>query len=195
MAKIDLKIEAKYVLLNLSRLVFWKCVDWSINALSKLVSDFPGIQLIIVGDGSERKRLEQLTNKLSLKQYVRFEGAVEHNKVSRYLATTDVFLSSYDLSNVGNPLLEAMMAGKCIVTLNNGDTGRFIQNGYNGVLLEYKDLPKLPQVIKELLEDEERRNYLGVNARKFAEEHFWSWEERIKAEIKEVTSLVERNES
>ena len=37
-----------------------------------------------------------------------------------------------------------------------------------GVLLEYKDLPKLPQVIKELLEDEEHRNYLGDNARKFA---------------------------
>jgi len=36
---------------------------------------------------------------------------------------------------------------------------------------------------------------LGANARKFVEEHFWSWEERIEAEIKEVTSLVERNES
>jgi hypothetical protein len=43
--------------------------------------------------------------------------------------------------------------------------------------------------------DEKRRNYLGTNARKFAEEHFWSWEERIEAEIKEVTSLTERIKS
>jgi len=43
---------------------------------------------------------------------------------------------------MGNPLLKTMTDGKCIVTLNNGDTGRFIQNGYNGVLLEYKDLPR-----------------------------------------------------
>lgn len=194
-AKKDLKIEAKYVLLTLSRLVSWKCVDRGINALPELVNNFSDIQLIIVGDGAERKKLEQLCNKLGIKQYVYFEGAVPHDKVPKYLAAADIFLSFYDWSNVGNPLLEAMMAGKCIVTLNNGDTGRFIQNSYNGVLLEYKDLPKLSQVIKELLEDEVRRNYLGANARKFAEEHFWSWEERIEAEIKEVTSLVERIES
>jgi len=85
-----------------------------------------------------------------------------------------------------------MMAGKCIVTLNNGDTGRFIRNGENGILLEYKDLPKLPKVIKKLLANEDLRNRLGANARKFAEEHFWSWQERMDAEIQEVSALVER---
>ena len=45
-------------------------------------------------------------------------------------------------------------------------------------------------MIKELLVDEERRNYLSVNARKFAEEHFWSWEERINAEVTLCASLV-----
>jgi len=198
-AKKDLKIEAKYVLLTISRLVSWKCVERSINAIPGLVNNFSDTQLIIAGDGPERKNLEQLRDKLGIRKNIHFEGAFEgavpHNKVPKYLAAADIFLSFYDWSNVGNPLLEAMMAGKCIITLNNGDTGRFIKNGYNGVLLKYKDLPKLPQVIRELLKDEERRNYLGANARKFAEKHFWSWEERIKAEIKEVTSLVERIES
>ena len=48
---------------------------------------------------------------------------------------------------MGNPLLEAMMAGKCIVTLNNGDTSQFIKNNENGILLEYDQLSKLPEVI------------------------------------------------
>ena len=82
--------------------------------------------MIIKGDGPERKILEQLSNKLGIKQYIRFEGASPHNEVPKYFATADIFLSFYDWSNVGNPLLEAMMGGKCIVTLNNGDTGRFI---------------------------------------------------------------------
>ena len=189
-AKKDLKIEVKYVLLNLSRLVSWKCVDRSIIALPELVSNFYDIQLIIVGDGPDRKMLEQLSNKLDIKQNVRFEGAIPLVKVPKYLAAADIFLSFYNWSNVGNPLLEAMMSGKCIVTLNNGDTRRFIQNGYNGILLEYKDLPNLSQVIKNLLKDEERRNYLGANARKFAEEHFWSWEERINTEVTLCASLV-----
>jgi glycosyltransferase involved in cell wall biosynthesis len=134
-AKKGLKIEAKYVLLTVSRLVSWKCVERSINAISGLVNNFYNTQLIIVGDGPERKKLVQLRDKLGIRKNVRFEGAVSHNKVPKYLAAADIFLSFYDWSNVGNPLLEAMMAGKCIVTLNNGDTGRFIQNGYNGVLL------------------------------------------------------------
>lgn len=194
-ARQDLKIYNQFVLLCVSRLIKLKGVDVSIKVMAELVKDISDLTLCIVGDGDERKKLEQLVNELGLEQYVRFEGAVPHNNIPKYLAAADIFLSFYDWSNVGNPLLEAMMAGKCIVTLNNGDTGRFIQNGYNGVLLDYSDLPKLPQVIKELLEDEERRNYLGTNARKFAEKHFWSWEERIEAEIKEVTSLVERIES
>jgi len=189
-AKKDLEIEAKYALLTVSRLVSWKCVERSINTLPELVNNFSDIQLTIVGCGPERKKLERLCNKLSIRQHVRFEGAVEHNKIPKYLAAADIFLTFYDWSNVGNPLLEAMMGGKCIITLNNGDTGRFIQNGDNGILLEYKDLSKLPQIIKELLEDEERRNYLGANARKFAEEHFWSWEKRMNMEIGLVEKFI-----
>lgn len=131
MAKIDLKIEAKHVLLTVSRLVSWKCVDRSIIALPELVNNFSNIQLIVVGDGPERKKFEQLSDKFGVIEYVCFEGAVPHDKVPKYLAAADIFLSFYDWSNVGNPLLEAMKAGKCIITLNNDNTGRFIQNGYN----------------------------------------------------------------
>ena len=185
---------SKQVLLTISRLVSWKRVERSIQALPDVLKRFSDAVLITVGDGPERERLERLAENLGVREYVRFEGAVPHQEIPKYLAAADVFLSFYDWSNVGNPLLEAMMSGKCIVTLDNGDTGRFVKNGDNGILLEYKELPKLPEVIKELLADDERRKRLGANARKFAEEHFWSWEERMSAEIKEVTKLIEREE-
>lgn len=191
-AKQELQIRHKNVLLCVSRLMPLKKVDRNIKALPGTIEDCPDTILIIVGDGPERSRLEELARELGVAQHVRFEGAVDHADVPKYLAAADIFLSFYDWSNVGNPLLEAMMAGKCIVTLNNGDTGRFVNNGHNGVLLEYEDLSRLPQVTKRLLADEERRRQLGINAHKFAEEHFWSWEERIDAEIKEVASLIER---
>lgn len=190
-ARSSLKIGHKYVLLCVSRLVSWKRVDRSIRALPEVVKSFPDTLLVVVGDGPERKSLEQLASKLGVQDHIRFAGAVPHAEVPKYLASADIFLSLYDWSNVGNPLLEAMMAGKCIVTLNNGDTGQFIKNGKNGILLEYEDLPRLPEIIKELLANEELRKQLGANARKFAEENFWTWEERIEAEVREVEALLE----
>lgn len=191
-AKALLNLRDKYVLLCISRLHRWKRVDRVLQALPSVLDSFQNVVLVIVGDGPERRRLEQLALKFRLQEHVRFEGAVPHFEIVKYLAAADIFLSFYDLSNVGNPLLEAMMAGKCIVTLNNGDTGQFIRNGENGILLEYEDLPKLAEVIKYLLKDEGLRKYLGTNARKFAEENFWSWEKRLDAEIMEVTRLVEQ---
>jgi len=194
-AKELLGVADREILLCLSRLVKWKRVDRSIRALPEVVKDYPNTLLVIVGDGPERERLEQLAKDLGVQDNVRFEGAVPHSEIPKYLAAADIFLSFYDWSNVGNPLLEAMMAGKCIITLNNGDTGKFVKNWENGVLLDYEDLPKLPEVIKRLLADEKLRERLGANARKFAEENFWSWEERMEAEIQEVTQLVERGRS
>lgn len=187
----QLCINAQRVLLTVSRLVSWKHVERAVKAFPAVVQSFPDTVMVIVGDGPERERLERLATDLGVREHVRFEGAVPHREVPKYLAAADIFLSFYDWSNVGNPLLEAMMAGKCILTLNNGDTGRFVQNGINGVLLEYDDLPNLPQIIKELLADEDRHERLGTNARKFAKEHFWTWEERMDAEIREISALVE----
>src|SRR5680860_27562 len=191
-AKSLLGLNDKFVLLCTSRLVSWKRVDRSIQALPDVVNEYSTALLVIVGDGPERKRLEHMARELGVREHVRFEGAVPHSAVLKYFAAADIFLSFYEWSNVGNPLLEAMIAGKCIVTLNNGDTGRFVKNGQTGALLEYEELSKLSDVIKELLANENIRDQLGANARKFAEKNFWSWEERMEAEIKEVTLLVEQ---
>lgn len=49
-----------------------------------------------------------------------------------------LFVSLYDRSNLCSPVMEALAAGKCIVTLNVGATGDVIRNGKNGVLLQEK---------------------------------------------------------
>jgi len=185
-----LNVNSEHILLTISRLARWKRVDRAIRALPGVLWTHPETLLVVVGDGPERERLEVLAFDLGVRDRVLFEGAVPHQEIPRYLASADIFLSLYDWSNVGNPLLEAMMAGKCIITLNNGDTNRFVKDGQNGILLEYEDLPRLPEVINSLLVDEKRKNELGMNARNFAKEHFWSWEERLGAEVQAVESLL-----
>jgi len=181
------------VLLSVSRLEKWKGVDRIITALPLLLKKFPQTRLLIVGDGSERRNLETMVDNLNLRKNVKFLGAVEHDLLPAYYKLADIFVSMYDISNVGNPLFEAMVAGKCILTLDVGDTDKFIKEQETGILV--KD--PLPQTIAdklfELLERPESISRLGKNAAKSAQIHLWTWETRMETEVREVGSLVGKN--
>lgn len=178
------------ILLTVSRLAAWKKVDRAIIAFHEVLKINPSCKLIIIGDGEEKNKLVNLTNELDISNDVIFCGAVEQEKIGIYMAITDVFLSLYDLSNVGNPLLEAMNCGKAIITLNNGNTSEIINNNLNGILLEPNDLNQLPEKILELLKDDALRKELGNNALKMAKTTFWTWDERIEKEVNEVSKLI-----
>ena len=182
--------NSNFQLLTVSRLVGWKRVDWSIRALSIVHKTIPNVSLTIIGDGEERENLEKLVNELGLKEHVVFYGAVPHAEVKNYIFHADIFLSLYDWSNVGNPLLEAMLLGATIITLNNGDTSKIIQNNVNGILLDHFDFNSVPLAIIELLENSPKRKLISLGARSTAQELFWKWSERLNAELNESNNLV-----
>lgn len=178
------------MLLTVSRLQDWKRVDRAIIALSELVKTDSTIKLVIAGDGPEKEKLKKLVDENKVQNNVIFLGAVAHDRVYDYMSSTDIFLSLYDMSNVGNPLLEALTLGKCVVTLNVGDTGKLITNRVNGIILDVDELNNLPDVILELLNKEEFRLKLESNAKEYAKKNFYSWETRMEMEYQEVNKLL-----
>ena len=186
----ELGFDDKFVFLTVSRLVPWKKVERAILAFAKIHKQIPHSFLHIIGDGVSRSFLEEYAQKSGAAQNIVFHGAIEQLKVFKYMAASDVFLSLYDLSNVGNPLLEAMSCGKPIITLDNGDTSMFIKNMENGILLPMTEVDNISDYMYRLYSDQSLAKSLGMTARKHAEEHFWSWEERMKHEILEVESLL-----
>jgi len=179
----------KKIVLAVSRLGELKRVDRNINAIPSVVSQYKDVIFLIVGDGPEREHLENLTHELNVNDYVKFVGGVPHDEVKYYMNSADIFVSLSDYSNVVNPLLEAMRCGRCIVTLNTGATGEIIKNNETGILLDVNSIGELPNVIIKLLKDEKSREKLGTNARKYASEHFQTWDERIKMEIKLIEDI------
>lgn len=188
--EIDIPVNQK-ILLTVSRLERWKRVDRVIRAIPQVIKGCNNIVLLVIGDGKEKKELESLVKQLKIEDYVKFLGSIEHRLLKNYYNAADIFFSMYDDSNVGNPLLEAMVCGKCIIALDIGDTNKFISDNHTGILLRMEELSKLPKIIVNLLEDNEKRKELGINARDFANKNFWTWEKRIDAEIKEVEKILE----
>ncbi|MGA2406165.1 MAG: glycosyltransferase [Bacteroidales bacterium] len=184
----------KIVVLSICRLEAWKRVDRAINVISLVINKYKvnNIKYIIVGEGSERERLQQLTKDLNLENYIFFVGGIQNVEVKNYLNIADFFISTYDLSNVGNPLLEAIRANKIIFTLNNGDTSSWIQHRVNGFLYDIsKNLIEfMAKDIYELINNPELKETIIKNIKITENEKLWTWEERMNAEVSEIEKLI-----
>lgn len=191
--RLSLGIEAaEPMFLTISRLVNWKRLDRSIDGFADYCQTHPKGTLIIVGDGEERQALERRVESLGIGKRVVFTGSVSHSDTYQYMLACDIFLSLYDLSNLGNPLLEAMALGKCIVTLDVGDTRSVIQDRENAILLTMETLSSLSSILSELAVDTELRQQLGANAAAYAQSHFQTWESRMNAEFQAVSALLDQ---
>jgi glycosyltransferase involved in cell wall biosynthesis len=189
-ADLDLP-DGALVLLTASRLAEWKRIDRAIAAMQAVLASIPKVLLVIVGDGEERANLERQAAELGVEANVRFVGAVQQERVAEYMQCADVLLALADLSNVGNPLLEAMACGLTVVTLDAGDTRDLIYDGQTGILLVHASPRDVATAITRI-SDPKVRVKLGTAARDYASAHFWTWDERLRAEVDEIERIVER---
>jgi glycosyltransferase involved in cell wall biosynthesis len=187
-----------FVMMTASRLAAWKRVDRAIRALPKVRAWVPGALLLVVGDGEERGRLDALTRELRVSDAVRFVGAVPQADVMNYMHASDVFLAIADLSNVGNPLLEAMACGMCVVAVDAGDTRDLIADGRTGRLVDNSQRSgfvkpmedRIADLLVSLAGDPDLRERLATGAASYAREHFWTWDARMAAEVAAVAGVV-----
>lgn len=190
--------DGAFVMLTASRLAAWKRVDRAIRALHRVASWAPQSLLVVVGDGEERPRLEALARELGVSTNVRFVGAVPQADVMTCMHAADVFLAIADLSNVGNPLLEAMACGVCIVAVDAGDTRDLIQDGVTGRLVDSSNRSGIARPLEErmadllvtLAGDAPQRERLAAGAAAYAREKFWTWDQRMAAEIDAVQGIA-----
>ncbi len=190
--------ENAAVMITASRLATWKRVDRAVRAMQRVAAWVPEALLLIVGDGEERARLQALVRELGIERNVRFAGAVPQHEVLRYMHAADVFLAVADLSNVGNPLLEAMACGMCVVAVDAGDTRDLIVDGTTGRVVDntqrsgfVKPLEeRLGDLLVQLASDPAQRARLSAGAGAYAREHFWTWEQRMAAEVEVVEGLA-----
>ncbi|HOU53900.1 MAG TPA: glycosyltransferase family 4 protein [Myxococcota bacterium] len=179
-------------LLTASRLVEWKRVDRVLRLVARLPRDLPPWRLHIAGDGPERRALEGLAGDLGLQGRVVFEGPLAHDRVLDLLVQSEGYLSLYDLSNLSNGVLEAMVAGVPVFTLDVGGTSHVVRPGESGVLLAPRDLDREgPGLLARWIRDASWRRALAEGAARTG----WSlrtWEERMRLEVQEVEALIRR---
>lgn len=143
-----------------------KAYDNLIAAFARLLSADPAGRprvLLIVGDGPERARLEQLVREHELGDAVRFLGW--RKDVPRLLSLMHVFVLSSDSEGTSISLLEAMASGVPVVATAVGGTPDVIHSERVGSLVPPGNVAALASAIGDLLSDPGRRSALGEHGR------------------------------
>jgi len=126
------------------------------------------VKLVILGEGEERKNLEELIIKLDLKSQVLLLGKVDNTFI--YMKYAKFFILSSRYEGFGNILLEALTCETPVIaTACETGTSEIIENRENGLLVPVKDEDALKSAMEELFYDQKLYEKLKANTRKSVE--------------------------
>lgn len=138
--------DKKYIV-SVGRLVKRKGFEYLIKTM-QYIDD---AELIIIGDGPEYKVLKRLIDELGLNERVILTGAKYDDEKFQYLANSDVFVLSSIYEPFGIVLQEAMQVGLPIISTSDGGQKDLIEDGVNGLLVDYGDEKHLAECVNFVL--------------------------------------------
>ena len=155
-----------HIIIGAGRLTKQKNFELLLEAFSRISSEFPNYNLYIYGDGPNKGKLLELSNKLGVSEKVHLPGRTD--KLSDEMEKASIFVLSSDYEGMPNVLIEAMALGlPCVSTNCDGGGAQFlIENGVNGLLVPKNDVDALSCAVLNLLRNESLKTDIGNNARK-----------------------------
>jgi len=154
--------ENKFVFLTVGRLVLVKNISLQIKAMLEVVKKHPNVELWIVGDGPERKKLELKIKNLKLQNYIKLLGW--QNNPEEFYSQADAFLLTSDYEGWGMAVVEAASYGLPIIMTDVGCAGELIKDGESGIVIPVKDQAKLEEAMIRIINDDNLRKSLAGGA-------------------------------
>jgi glycosyltransferase involved in cell wall biosynthesis len=145
-----------------ARLVPAKGQIYAIQALSKLIPSIPNIKLVLIGEGDDRDKLNQLANELNVTGYIDLLGA--RADVSDLLAATDIYLQPSVKEGFCISFLEAMATGLACVGTETGAIPNMLGDN-NGILIPPADVVAIVNAVLRLAQNLPLRNQYAQAAK------------------------------
>ncbi|MCC7106549.1 MAG: glycosyltransferase family 4 protein [Chloroflexi bacterium] len=177
-----------FLVAALARLTAWKGIDHLVAAVGRLVPEAPALRLAVAGDGPERAKLEALAAPLG--DAVTLLGEVAREQAVALIQAADVVALPSSYEGLSHVLLEAMEAGRAIVTTAVGGNRELIRDGENGLLISYGDVAGLSLALRRLMSEPGLAERLAAAAAAEAAER--SWERLVDRTVGVLESIVKR---
>lgn len=166
----ELGLNGAPLLLSVGNLLELKGHHLLIDALQALESRYPEARLVIVGQGPERRSLEERAHARGVAQRVSFAGVVPNDELARWYSAADVLVLASRREGWPNVLLEAMACGTPVVATSVGGVPEIIAS-HVGVLLPERGVLPLKTALCQLLSAPPPRSVVRAYAENFGWEH------------------------
>ncbi|MDX1584110.1 MAG: glycosyltransferase, partial [Thermoanaerobaculia bacterium] len=182
----------------------YKGIPFLIEACGILESQGVDFELEIIGTGPQMNQVRDSITRLGLADRVRLRGALPQDRVAERIAQADIFVLPSVIASTGQmegipvALMEAMAAGKAVISTSISGIPELIEHGTSGLLVDPANPDQLAEAMMRLIRDPELRSRLASSARIKVEREFDLHEsvgsllslfDRFNPPIEEISSL------
>jgi glycosyltransferase involved in cell wall biosynthesis len=191
--KLGLDLDKRYVGF-VGNLASWQGVDSLLTAFGLLDADCHDYHLLVVGDGMEKKRLQEMTVRLGLTNRVTFVGYVPYSDIASYINACDICVGPFNAQERNvltglSPLkiFEYLACGKPVLSSRIQDM-QFIEDEGVGYLFRPSDERDMAEQMKALMNlPTSEHNAMGLRARALAVEKY-SWDAIVGRIVESIQS-------
>ncbi|MBY0524712.1 MAG: glycosyltransferase [Gemmataceae bacterium] len=160
--RLGLSPTRRYVA-NVARLHPVKDQASLVRAFARIAAETADVDLLLVGDGSLRRSLEDLVDELGIRPRIHFLGV--RSDVPDILRAVDIFALTSVSEAASLTLLEAMAAGLPVVVTAVGGNPEIVRHECEGLLVPRADVPAMTDALRDLLANPDRARELGAAGR------------------------------
>jgi glycosyltransferase involved in cell wall biosynthesis len=185
--------RAKVEFIFVGGLIPCKACDLALRAAAHLLREDLA-RFVVLGDGPERTRLEQLTKSLDIENSVSFCGWVKHAEVLERLRSADVLLFPSVRDFGGGVVIEALASGAVPVVADFGGPGDIVHAdiGYKVPLTNESDfVGQMEKILTQLVSDRNLLERLRNQAMSYARERL-TWDKKAQDTTKVLNWVLGR---
>jgi phosphatidylinositol alpha-1,6-mannosyltransferase len=150
----------------------YKGMDTLITALPRLLTEWPDLQLVAVGEGDDQVWLEQIADGRGVLRHVHFLSGLTYPEIAACYQACDIFALPSRGEGFGLVYLEAMACGKPVIGGAHGGAPEVIDDGKTGYLVQHGDAGQLATSLETLLADPALGRDMGARGRERVDREF-----------------------
>lgn len=154
------------------RLVYEKGVQTVIEAMPKVLEEFPDLRFLVAGTGPHFRALQVMIDEFGMSEKIKLLGFVDADKLVKFYKCADITVVPSIYEPFGMVVLEAMVAGCPVIVADTGGLKEIVVHEETGLCFKPNDPASLAQAMIRVLKDEGLAQRLKSDAQRFIGEKY-----------------------